>query len=139
MRLTAKLVRVAAVVAAASAGTVVVAGCGSSTSTSGGDGGVVGCGGCGCGNGQPPQTVTVTAAQACQILEESYSITTYASGELCRSLCTQGGFECELPQSYVTEAQSLNPDAGPPPADGGPRTLDCPTSPASMTVTCVIQ
>ncbi len=138
MRLTAKLVRVAAIVAAASASTVVVAGCGSSSNT-GGDGGVVGCGGCGCGGGQPPQTVTVTAAQACQMLEESYSVSQYVTGATCRSLCTQGGFDCELPQAYAMEAESLNPDAGPPPADGGPRTLSCPSGPATMTVTCIIQ
>ena len=138
MRLTAKLVRVAAVVAAASAGAAAVVGCGSS-SNGGGDGGtVVGCGGCGCGGGQP-DTVTVTAAQACQMLEESYSVTAYASGPTCEHLCTNGGFQCELPASYAMQAQALNPDAGPPPADGGPRTLDCPTGPATMTVTCVVQ
>ncbi len=140
MRLTAKLVRVAALVGATAAGVgaaAAMAGCGSSSNT-GGDGGVVGCGGCGCGGGQP-DTVTVTAAQACQMLEESYSVSAYASGATCRQLCSSSGFECELPQSYVTAVQSLNPDAGTTPSDGGIRALDCPTSPATMTATCIVQ
>jgi hypothetical protein len=73
------------------------------------------------------------------MLEESYSVSQYASGATCRQLCANSGFECELPQSYAMEAQSLNPDAGPPPTDGGPRTLVCPTGPATMTVTCIVQ
>jgi hypothetical protein len=141
MRLTAKLVRVAALVAAAAAGvgaTAATAGCGGS-STTGADGGIIGCGGCGCGGGSPPTTVTVTAAQACQMIEESYSLSAYASGATCRQLCANSGFECELPQSYAQEVQSLNPDAGSPPSDGGLWALDCPTGPATMTVTCIVQ
>jgi len=38
----------------------------------------------------------------------------------------------------VSEVQSLNPDAGPP-TDGGPWTIDCPTTPAMLTVTCQVQ
>jgi len=141
MRLTStKLVQVAVALVAAAA----AAGCGGSTGTGGGGtgdagpDGVIGCGGCGCGT-NPPATVTVTAAQACQMLEENYSVTAYVSGPTCRQLCATSGFECNLPQSYVTAAAALNPDAGPTPNDGGIRALDCPTTPATMTVTCIIQ
>jgi hypothetical protein len=35
--------------------------------------------------------------------------------------------------------EALNPDAGPTPNDGGIRALSCPTSPATMSVTCIVQ
>jgi hypothetical protein len=73
------------------------------------------------------------------MLEESYSINTYTSGPTCQQLCATHGFECDLPQSYVTAVQALNPDAGPTPSDGGIRALDCPSSPATMSVTCIVQ
>jgi hypothetical protein len=83
-------------------------------------------------------TITVTAAQACQILDEDYVVTAYPSGPTCTKLCADagGGLFCELPHSFVSAVQSLNPDASMGPADGGTRMLDCPTSPATMMVTC---
>jgi hypothetical protein len=83
--------------------------------------------------------VTVTAAQACQMLEEDYSVSQFAYGPTCRQACGVSGFECELPQSYAAAVQALNPDAGPTPNDGGTRALNCPSSPATMTVTCIVQ
>ena len=142
MRVTTRLVQVAAVLVAAAA----AVGCGGSTGTGAGGhpgdagpgdagpDGVVGCGGCGCGN-NPPQMVTLTAAQACQILEETYPLGTAGYGATCNQVCSYS--QCELPQSYVTAVEALNPDAGPTPTDGGPRTLDCPTSPANVTISCV--
>lgn len=167
MRLTARLVQVAAIVAAAS-------GCGGSTTSSanhGGDGGptteggvpgdageagnpgdgatpmdapaeaVVGCGGCGCSDASPPPPVMVSASEACKMLEESNAIESFAFGETCQLACAQGtspgGYVCELPQSFVSAVQSLNPDGGVP-TDASPYTLDCPTSPATVTVTCTV-
>jgi hypothetical protein len=85
----------------------------------------------------------VTAAQACQILDEDYVVnemTAYPSGPTCTNLCADagGGFVCDLPQSFVSAVQSLNPDASTGPDDAGTRMLKCPTSPATTTVTCVI-
>jgi hypothetical protein len=148
MRLTAKLVQVAAIVAAAT-------GCGGSTTShttpANGDGGkpgdaqpdaIIGCGGCGCGgDGAAPPSYSVTAAQACKIIEDSYAmsnlINTIAYGPACEQLC-QGQYNiCEVPQSYVNQVQALNPDGGTISADGG-ATLDCPTTPAMLTVTCTV-
>jgi len=168
MRLTAKLVHVAAIVAAAT-------GCGgnvaqhtvpatndSGTTDGGDDGGnpgdsgtpgdggnpgdagpdaIIGCGGCGCGgDSAAPTTVSVTSAQACLMLEQSNMISTYAFGSACSLACTGGaasGFSCGLPQSFVTDVQSLNPEGGVP-TDAGQFTLDCPTSPTTVTVTCTL-
>ena len=148
MRLTAKLVQVAAIVAAAS-------GCGGSASSTAHDGGtteggnagdaspdgpIVGCGGCGCGgDGAPPPTVSIPAAQACQMLEESRMIATVAVGTACQQACSDSGigYICELPQSFVSDVQSLNPDGGVP-TDASPFALDCPTSPTTVTVTCTL-
>jgi hypothetical protein len=104
--------------------------------------GVIGCGGCGCGgDGAPPPTVTVTAAQACSMLEETHTIGTFAFGQTCQAACAEAGgfaYVCELPQSYANEVQSLNPDGGSTDPDGGAWTLDCPTSPATLMVTCTM-
>jgi hypothetical protein len=100
---------------------------------------VVGCGGCGCLDAAAP-TVTATAAQACQMLEESDQIGTFAFGPACQSVCAEAGplpWVCELPQSYANEVQSLNPDGGVF-TDSGSFTLVCPTSPATVTITCSI-
>ena len=120
MRLTAKLVRVAALVAAAATG---AAGC-SSTSSGG------------CGDIPPPTTVTITSAQACQMIEET-GVQTGSYGPTCRQVCPSSQPGCTLPASYVSQAQALNPGAGASPSDdGGLLALTCPTSPATMTVTC---
>ena len=121
MRLTAKLVRVAALVAAAAAGT---AGCGNKLC---GDGNTYGT--CPC-----PHDVTITSAQACRIIDETGIESSGPNSPTCGQVC--GGLSCLLPTSYVSQAQALNPDAGEPPGDGGPLSLNCPTSPATMTVTC---
>jgi hypothetical protein len=73
------------------------------------------------------------------MLEEDYSIGTIAFGATCHQVCMGGQYICELPQSYVSQVQSLNPDAGPAPTDGGPWNLDCPTNPSMVTVTCTVQ
>ncbi len=159
MRLTAKLVHVAAIVAAAT-------GCGgnvtqhtvpatndSGTADGGDDAGnpgpgdagpdaIIGCGGCGCGgDGAQPPTIAVPTAQACQMLEQSDMIGTVAFGTACQQACTEAGggagYVCELPQSFVSDVQSLNPEAGVP-TDGGQFMIDCPTSPTTVTVTCTI-
>jgi len=179
MRLSAKLVQVAAIVAAATgcggniiAQTTPASGDGGTTDggNPGDDGGIpsdsgnpsdtgnpgdsgnpgdagpdaiIGCGGCGCGgDGAPAPTATVTAAEACQMLEFSQGISAYNFGPTCSSACAEagaagGGYGCELPQSYLSAAESLNPDGGVV-VDGGSYTLDCPTSPATLTVTCVV-
>lgn len=123
MRLAETIVRVAALAAAAMAGS----GCSSSSSSSDGPH---------CGGGYAP-TVTATAAQACQILDESYVVSGDVgdvSSPTCEKLCAGGS--CVLPQSFVSAALSLNPDASSGPGDAGTRMLQCPPGPASMTVTC---
>ena len=163
MRLTEKLVQIAAVIAAASGcgGTTTAStathGDGGTTEGGGGPGdsgfpgdggnpgdaapdtGVIGCGGCGCGGGDAsPPMHTVTAAAVCSLMEESREISTFAFGQACQSLCMGGGYVCDIPQSFVSDVQVLNPDAGAP-ADGGPWQIDCPTSPSMVTVTCTVQ
>jgi hypothetical protein len=102
---------------------------------------IVACGPCGC-PGAGTHTVTVTAAGACQILEKSspFQIGMSTFGPACDSACSGGfassSFTCELPSSYVSEVQSLNPDGGV--SDGGAYSLDCPTSPATITITCTM-
>jgi hypothetical protein len=135
MRLTAKLVQVAALVAAAS-------GCGGATAftTTHGDGGTtdaspdggIDCQGCGCPD--PPLLYTVTAAQACQMVEETFDISTAARGLTCTQVCAGNGNLCALPESYVSEVQALNPN--PPVPNGATWTLECPTSPSTVTVSC---
>jgi hypothetical protein len=101
----------------------------------------------GCGDSGVCARATVTASTACQMLEEIFlSGTMYVVGPTCLQACAEVGVvplpgigslvECVLPQSYVSDVQSLNPDGGSP-ADGGAWwTLVCPTSPATLTVTC---
>jgi hypothetical protein len=124
MRLTAKLVRVAALMAAAAAG---AAGCSSSS------------GDC---TRPSPHTVTITSAQACQMIEETNDLQAVeengypVDGPTCQQVCQNALENCFLPASYVSEAHALNPDAGASPSDGGLLTLLCPTGPATLTVTC---
>jgi hypothetical protein len=74
------------------------------------------------------------------MLEEDHTISQASSGPTCQHACgNSAAVECDLPSSYVMEVQALNPDAGPLPTDGGTRTLQCPTSQATFTVTCVVQ
>jgi hypothetical protein len=40
--------------------------------------------------------------------------------------------------SYFMQVQALNPDGGVPNPDGGPDTLQCPTAPALVTITCLM-
>jgi hypothetical protein len=72
------------------------------------------------------------------MLEEEYAISQTSSGPTCQRACGSGAVICDLPSSYVMEVQALNPDAGPP-SDGGTWTLDCPTSQATLMVTCRVQ
>ncbi len=118
MRLTETLVRVAALVAAATAGS----GCSS---------------GSGCPDQAPmPTTAAITSAQACQMMEET-GIDTTSYGPTCEQVCPNQP-NCTLPDSYVSQVLALNPDAGASPGDGGLLTLSCPTGPATMLVTCHI-
>jgi hypothetical protein len=127
-------VQVAAIVAAAS-------GCGGATisTTTNGDGGTAdaspeGVIGCGCGPcSGPAPSYTVTAAQACQMLEEDGN-STVAYGPTCQQVCTAAGMQCVFSESYASEVQALNPN--PPSPDGAVWTLDCPTSPSTVTVYC---
>jgi hypothetical protein len=123
MRLTAKMVRVAALV---TLGAVAAPGCGNKLC---GDGKTYGT--CPC-----PTTATITSAQACQMIEESGI--DGASGPTCQQVCPNQP-RCLLPASYVSQAQALNPDAAtfpPPGGDAGLLALNCPTGPATLTVTC---
>jgi hypothetical protein len=96
---------------------------------------VIVCGGCGCT--APPPTHTVSAAQACELLEEEGAFLVDISyGATCTQFCGQY-WGCELPSTFVMQVQALNPDGGVPSADGGPSTLQCPSTPATMTVTCL--
>lgn len=129
MRLTTKLVPVAAIVAAAAAAT---AGCSSSSG--------------GCTREPGPTTVTITSAQACQMIEEpgdlAYNVENGSpfSGTTCTQVCGNEPFRlCTLPASYVSQAHALNPDAGVSLGDGGLLALDCPAGPATLTVTCSAQ
>jgi hypothetical protein len=128
MRLTAKLVRVAALVAAAAA---VATGC-SSKSESNVDCSANPAPTCGC-----LTTATITATQACQMLREAglASFLYAATGPTCRQVCPNQP-SCSLPASYLNHAQELNPDASAAPEDGGPPVVNCATGPAAMTVTC---
>lgn len=130
MRLTAKLVRVAALVAAAAAG---AAACTPSTSS----------GGC---TGRPPTTTeTITSAQACQMIEETNDLQAAeengfpVNGPTCQQVCTGEFQQCYLPASYLSQARALNPDAGASPGDGGLLAINCPAGPATLTVTCIPQ
>jgi hypothetical protein len=154
MRITSKIVQLAALLTAAGCGGAITAGEGpgdagrdaAGDAGGGGDGGndgsggdaapdsINGCGGCGCGT-NPQPTKQATAAQACAILEDQGYLYNPAYGATCTQVCGQG-YGCELPDAYFAQVKALNPDAGPS-ADGGPAPLQCPSSPATLTVTCL--
>jgi hypothetical protein len=128
MRLTERLVSVASLLAATTAGCVKI----------GGDS-------CGGADQAPSSTVTITAEQACKIIEEGNGETLSAdvssgygfSGPTCQQVCPANEQQCELPNSYLAQALQLNPDAGASPTDdAGLLALECPTSPAQVTITC---
>jgi hypothetical protein len=139
MTLTDRLVRVAALLAAAGCGSG-----GSGTNEAAADAGdarqdapPMYCCGANCTT-TPPQapTVSVSAAQACSILDEqSYAGPTYSPA--CEKVCS--GTWCSLPDAYVAAVLAMNPDAGLDAAapDGG-RMLTCPSTPATVTVTCPV-
>jgi hypothetical protein len=79
----------------------------------------------------------VSPDQACALLAESYPLGSISLGASCTAICGQAYYDCELPADYVAQAQALNPDAGPLPADGGPRAVQCPSTTGTVTVTCV--
>jgi hypothetical protein len=64
-----------------------------------------------------------------------------AFGTACQQACTEAGggagYICELPRSFVNDVQSLNPEGGVP-TDAGQFTIDCPTSPTTVTITCTV-
>jgi hypothetical protein len=102
---------------------------GSSSSSSGGSS----CGGCGC---LPAQ---VSSAQACAMEAESQGsladpVQAYTS-PTCQLACGNLAVECQLPDSYVMQIEALNPNPGS--VDGGHRILACPSSPATLVVTCL--
>jgi len=129
MRLTRRLVHVAAALASAAA-------CGGAAHGGAEDAGFDSCDECSCA----PQAITrtITASQACLFLGGAPSgieATNYLPS--CQQLCGNPYYnECVLPASFVTQVEALNPDAGAAPEDGATRSLQCPTSPQTLTVQC---
>jgi hypothetical protein len=71
------------------------------------------------------------------MLEESSSLDfVLNNAPACAAACHSGS-ECQLPDSYIQQVNALNPDAGMLPSDGGKRALNCPTDPATLTVSCL--
>jgi hypothetical protein len=157
MRLTSRLVHIAALLAASGCGGSVATGpAGSGDSGPGSDASGEGgggddssyyngdhelpdtsvCVGCGCAN-NPSPTRDVSAAKACQVLEDAYYLGDVVLGATCVQVCGPT-YVCELPMSFFMEVQAMNPDGGVPPPDGGPSTLVCPTMPATVTITCLM-
>jgi hypothetical protein len=96
------------------------------------------CVGCGCNN-NPPPTHPVSAAQACALLEEEGTyLNDVDFGFGCTQVCSPG-YACELPMSFFMQVQALNPDGGVPSPDGGPDTLQCPATPTTVTITCLLE
>jgi hypothetical protein len=72
------------------------------------------------------------------MLEQVGGITPYVYGAACGMVCG-GGYECMLPSDYIAQVQAMNPDGGLLSSDGSAgETLKCPTTPSTVTVTCVV-
>ncbi len=132
MRMTPRLLHVASLLLATGYGVA----CGGSTSQdsdAGTDASTVGCG-CSCGSNK---TVDVTAAQACTLVEEAPALGSLEStGAACQAFCPSP-YVCSLPSGFVADVESLNPDPGPKPDDGGLASLQCPSDAGTVTISCV--
>ena len=120
MRLTRRLIHIAGILVAAT-----VAGCGGNECV----------GSC---TAPPTVTKTITAGAACSLLDDD--LDPFAGNSpACAALCGDG-YRCLLPDSFTSEVHALNPNAATDPPQGGwpdgGRMLACPTSPATLAVTC---
>jgi hypothetical protein len=135
MGLDARLVQIAAMVATAA----VASGCGESKTSAPTDqetdGGIT------CSDGWVPPRHTLTAAQACEVLEQSHGdgMDVLLTGPGCQTVCA-GYSGCVFPDpTFLGAVQGSNPGVGPFPlaADAGFVTIkNCPTNPPTTVVQC---